>query len=291
MFHLIKIFLTFSVTFIFTTSVFAADWIYYPDYDSTLHVVSGDLCGDKLYGNNGRRGKKNSDYSPKKLRPFGTLSGSSDSYTCEGLYGNSGKKIHDRGDEFYLQVEFAFNVTTYEQPEKDGWGEDTDKGDDWYTLTSAFDPTPDDYYDWVINYNVSPAGLDLTGQNFSDYDLSGLNFNGAILTIANLSGAILTGAKIINANLTNANLIDADLSDANLSGAILIDATLTGAKIINANLTNANLANVWGPGVFTGGADFTDANLTNAYFANNNLTNTTLCNTTMPDRSTNNDDC
>ena len=256
MFHLIKIFLTFSVTFIFTTSVFAADWIYYPDYDSTLHVVSGDLCGDKLYGNNGRRGKKNSDYSPKKLRPFGTLSGSSDSYTCEGLYGNSGKKIHDRGDEFYLQVEFAFNVTTYEQPEKDGWGEDTDKGDDWYTLTSAFDPTPDDYYDWVINYNVSPAGLDLAGQNFSDYDLSGLNFNGAILTIANLSGAILTGAKIIN-----------------------------------ANLTNANLANVWGPGVFTGGADFTDANLTNAYFANNNLTNTTLCNTTMPDRSTNNDDC
>ena len=145
-------------------------------------------------------------------------------------------------------------------------------------------------YSDVVNNGVSPAGLDLTGQDFSQYDLTGLDFtdaelggaifNDAIITDDQLDTALFEGVSGTNAalvsgatfNLTstsyevvqNSNdVVKNNVSPAGLYlvGANFIDDDLSGKDFTGANLADAkfNRANLTG-------AIFTDATLTGAQF-------------------------
>ena len=164
-------------------------------------------------------------------------------------------------------------------------------------------------------------GTSLRGANLEGANLYGASLTKASLTKANLYGAYLTGANLVEANLREADLRGADLQEASLTGASLTKANLTGAYLRKANLRGASLteaslsrvnlqqANLRGASLTEAslteaslsranlaGANLREANLREANLAGANLTGAKLseakfCRTTMPDGSTNNDDC
>ena len=93
-------------------------------------------------------------------------------------------------------------------------------------------------YNDVVNNDVSPAGLDLTGQDFSQYDLTGLDF-----TDAELGGAIFTDAELAGVNLTNATLDDNQLDDALFNGTTGMEAALASGVIFTGTVYEASVAN------------------------------------------------
>ena len=154
-------------------------------------------------------------------------------------------------------------------------------------------------------------GTSLRGANLAGANLYGASLTKASLTKANLYGAYLTGANLVGANLAGAYLRGADLQEASLTGANLVGANLTGAYLRKANLrgaslTEASLSRANLAGANLRGANLREANLreANLYYANlreanlkeadltgANLSEAKFCRTTMPDGSTNNDDC
>ncbi len=117
-------------------------------------------------------------------------------------------------------------------------------------------------------------------------DLRDMDMRGADLTEASLTGVILHNADLRYSDLGKANLSKADLRKANLwsadlRGANLREVDLSEAMLISADLRHADLS----------GANLTDAHKHNTYLTGAKLSEAKFCRTTMPDGSTNNDDC
>lgn len=121
---------------------------------------------------------------------------------------------------------------------------------------------------------ISIAGADLTGANFSRAKLSGTDFVGALLNGADFSGADIRGARFTAGgqglsevqlastasylagdlsgihlragNLVGWNLAAMNLSSADLANANLAAADLNGADLANANVSGANMSGVIG---------------------------------------------
>ncbi len=143
---------------------------------------------------------------------------------------------------------------------------------------------------------TSLRGANLEGANLYGASLTKASLTKASLTKANLYGAYLTGANLVEANLREADLRGADLQEASLRGASLTKANLTGAYLRKANLrgaslTEASLSRANLAGANLRGANLRGANLREADLTGANLSEAKFCRTTMPDGSTNNDDC
>ncbi len=160
-------------------------------------------------------------------------------------------------------------------------------------------------------YGAYLTGANLVGANLAGAYLRGADLQEASLTGANLVGANLTGAYLRKANLRGASLTEAslsrvDLQQANLRGASLTEASLTEASLSRANLAGANLrganlreanlreanlreANLREANLYY--ANLREANLKEADLTGAKLSEAKFCRTTMPDGSTNNDDC
>lgn len=134
-------------------------------------------------------------------------------------------------------------------------------------------------------------GIDLRGEDLSEFDLarkdlrdarlSEADLSGATLVDANLSGAELADADLEGADLEGADLSEADLEGANLTGvsadlsdlrgarmpaADLTGAQLSGAEMQHTCLTGASLAGAYLPDAQLDGADLTEANLHDTRF-------------------------
>ena len=140
------------------------------------------------------------------------------------------------------------------------------------------------------------VGANLAGAYLRGADLQEASLTGASLTKANLTGAYLRKANLRGASLTEASLSRVDLQQANLRGASLTEASLTEASLSRANLAGANLrganlreANLREANLYY--ANLREANLKEADLTGVNLSEAKFCRTTMPDGSTNNDDC
>ena len=140
-------------------------------------------------------------------------------------------------------------------------------------------------YNDVVNNDVSPAGLDLTGQDFSQYDLTGLDF-----TDAELGGAIFNDAIITDDQLDTALFEGVSGTNAALVSGATFNLTSTSYEVVqNSNDVVKN--NVSPAGLYLVGAnfidddlsgkDFTGANLADARFNRANLTGTIFTDATL----------
>jgi uncharacterized protein YjbI with pentapeptide repeats len=124
-------------------------------------------------------------------------------------------------------------------------------------------------------------GIDLHGEDLSEFNLARKNLSQADLsrtdlTKANLQKANLAGADLSDATLTEAKLESADLSAATMTGVHLEGAEADLVDLRAATLAEANLEDASLSGAQMEGACLADANLNGAFLPDAHLENAAL---------------